>query len=148
MAGRSHGWGDGFEGLSCTYGDFSVLDYSISKNDFKIINDIIKKSKTDREAAIFPVYEEKGENNELNQVVDILNPAIEKMGEIFKEAEKESVKIMNAHAPKSAMDNVKPAIYNTLLFKLLGWFGGAAVNTGALKKPGEDDIVQVCGYIG
>jgi len=143
MAGRS----SSEKGIAFTYGDFSVLDYSVSKNDSKIINDIIKKSKTDREAAIFPVYEESGKNSELNQVVDILQPAIEKMGEIFKESEKESVKIMNSHAPKSAMDNVKPAIYNTLLFKLLGWFGGAAINSGALKKPGKDEIVQVYGYI-
>ena len=144
MAGRAGGWGDG---VAFTYGDFSVLDYSISHNDSEVIHQIIKKSITDRDAAIFPVFEETGEPSEYDKAYNILKHAIDKMGELFTEAANESVKIMTAHAPKSAADNIKPAIYNTLLFKLLGWFGATAINLNALQKPGSDEIVQVYGYI-
>ena len=140
MAGRSSPG----NGISFTFGDFNVLDYIISDDNYEIISKIIENSKTDREAAIFPVYEE---SSEFNKVVEILKPAIDKMSELFVEIGNESVKIMTAHAPKSATENIKPAVYNTLLFKLLGWFGAAALNLGTLQKPKSDEIVQVYGYI-
>jgi hypothetical protein len=70
------------------------------------------------------------------------------MAEIFKEIADASCKIMTAHAPKFIAGNIQPIVYNVLPFNVMGWYGAAAVNSGALAKPGDDDIVAVCGYIG
>jgi len=70
------------------------------------------------------------------------------MGEIFIAIAEASCKIMNNHAPKFLTENLKSIVYNTLPFTLMGWYGAAALNSGALEKPGGDDIVSICGYIG
>jgi hypothetical protein len=70
------------------------------------------------------------------------------MAEIFEEIADASCKIMGNHAPKFLINNIKPIVYNVMPFSTMGWYGAAALNSGALEKPGSEDIVSICGYTG
>ena len=151
----SSGW-ENFN-MHCSFINFDVLDYDNSnfgKNNVKIKN-IISESVNNRETAEFPIFNCKGirdkeprPDNDYAKTMELLQPAINKMGEMFGEIADESCKIMSSHAPKFMAENIKPIVYNVLPFSIMGWYGAAAVNSGALEKPGSDDIVSVCGYIG
>jgi len=140
---------------ACTYANFNILSYDISKNHDEITN-IISESKTKREAARFPVFESSAfrsditspPDDEYGKTLNLLKPAINKMAELFDETSEDSIKIMKSHAPKFVTENIESVIANTSLFEIMGWFGGAALNSGALQKPGSEDIVSICGYIG
>ena len=143
--------------MHCSFINFDVLGYDNSnfgKNNDEIKN-IILESVNNREAAKFPIFncggindKESRPDNDFAKTIDLLKPAIDKMAEVFEEIADASCKIMSGHAPKFLAENLKSIIYNTLPFNIMGWYGAAAINSGALEKPGSDDIVSVCGYIG
>ena len=70
------------------------------------------------------------------------------MGGVFEEIAAASCEIIRGHAPKFIEENIKHIVYNVLPFVIMGWYGAAAINSGVLEKPGNDEIVSVCGYIG
>jgi len=138
-----------------TYANFDVLGYDLKKN-YRDTHQTLKASRTDRAAARFPVFEHKGgvsdianlPDDEYGRTVSLLRPAIERMERLFDAICEDSAAIMLAHAPKHVAGSVRPVINNTLIFELMGWFGAAAINSGALEKPEADDVVSMCGYIG
>ena len=151
----SSGW-DNFK-MHCSFINFDVLDYDNSNfgKNSEIIKNILSESINNREAAKFPVFNSTGirdteprQDNDYAQAIALLKPAINKMAVIFEEIAEASVKIMSAHAPKFIAENIKPIVYNVLPFSIMGWYGAAAINSGALEKTGSDEIVSVCGYIG
>jgi hypothetical protein len=151
FAGRS-GWNE--TTINCSFISFDVLDYNVNNNNDEIKN-IISESVNNRETAKFPIFNCGGINdkdsrpdNDYAKTIDLLKQAIDKMAEVFEEIADASCKIMSGHAPKFLAENLKSIIYNTLPFNIMGWYGAAAINSGALEKPGSDDIVSVCGYIG
>ncbi|MCL2774894.1 MAG: RNA polymerase sigma factor [Oscillospiraceae bacterium] len=150
--GGTCGWEDIC--YNCSFADFDVLSYHILENYGEIKN-IMLESVNNRDAAKFPVFNGKDvldtdsrPDNDYAKTIELLQPAINKMGDIFKEIADATCKIMSGHAPKFLAENIKPIVYNVLPFSMIGWYGAAAVNSGALKKPESNDIVSICGYIG
>jgi len=146
----------GWDGVcyNCSNIDFDVLSYNIHKN-FDEIKDILLDSINNRNAVKFPIFNSKNvldikspPDNNYGEVIELLNPAINKIGDIFGEIADATCKIMSVHAPKFLIDNIKPIVYNVVPFSTIGWYGAAAINSGALQKPDSDDIVSVCGHIG
>jgi len=132
------------------------LGYNIhnSHTNDKIKN-IISESINNREAAEFPIFncgnikdKEARPGNDYAKTIELLQPAINKIAKLFEEIAESGCTILSAHAPAFITANIKPIVYNVLPFSTMGWYGGAAVKNGALVKPGSDDIVSVCGYIG
>ena len=150
--GGTCGWKNVHYNCSCI--DFDVLSYGLFKN-WDELKDILLESVNNREAAKFPIFNSKGildtdsrPDNEYAKTIDLRQNAINKIGEVFYEIADASCKIMSGHAPKFLAENIKPIVYNTMPFSIIGWYGAAALNSGALTKPGKDDIVSICGYIG
>ena len=151
----SSGW-ENFK-MHCSFINFDVLGYdngNFGKNNAEIKN-IMSESVNDRAAAKFPIFNSTGigdkdsrPDNDYEKTIVLLNSAINKMAELFEEIADASCKIMSGHAPKFLAENIKQIVYNILPFCIMGWYGAAAVSSGALAKPGSDDIVSVCGYIG
>jgi len=144
-------YSSGFAGTSadgsnaCTFANFNVLDKHIYG-----IEDI----KDDLSGAKFPVFKHKWSmdrynipDDEYGKTIKLLMPASDKLIELFDDVCENSVEIFTSHAPKAIAEDVEMIIHNTLFFKIIGWLGAAAINSGALTKPASDDIVCVCAYI-
>jgi RNA polymerase sigma factor, sigma-70 family len=142
----------GFAGISsmdnyaCTFANFNVIDKRIYG-----IDDI----KNDLTGAKFPVFKHDWNKRDLNALPDddygktitLLMPAIDKLIELFEEICENGVEIFKSHVPKSIANDAEAILHNVLFFKVIGWLGAAAINSGALEKPNSDDIVSVCAYI-
>ena len=116
----------GWEGVdfNCTIADFDVLGYTLYKNSDEIRN-IIADSINNREAARFPIFNNNSivdVSNEFAEVIELLQSAINKMGEVFAEIAGATCKIMSDHAPKFLAENIKSIVYNVLPFCIMGWY--------------------------
>ena len=144
-------YSDAFAGISangsnaCAFANFNVLDKHIYG-----IEDI----KDDLSGAKFPVFKHQWSmdrsiipDDEYGKTIKLLMPAIDKLVELFDDVFEDSVEIFKSHTPKAIAENAEGMIHNTLFFKIIGWLGAAAMNSGALIKPAADDIVSVCAYI-
>lgn len=90
----------------------------------------------------FPVF--SGEDEE--KVCSVLSDELEGMKKLMADVAELSVYTIKEHSPETAYELIDDCCPHIAIWDLVGWFGAAAENTGALERPAEDELAGIVGY--
>ena len=83
---------------------------------------------------------------ESDKVVEILAKESEDFNEMTKGIASDQIAVLKDHTPEALLDLVDAYCPHITLWDSIGWFGAAAVNTGALEMPSKDDFTGIIAY--
>ena len=89
-----------------------------------------------------PVFEKE----ELDKVQEILGSEFESMRLLMSDIAQLTIDTLKEHSPECAYELIDAYCPHITIWNLCGWFGAAAENTGALERPGEDELAGIVGY--
>ena len=93
--------------------------------------------------AKFPIFTEEQRNHLL---YGILGEEFNALKEMMTEIGKLATETLKEHSPDCAAEVIDYHCPHIVMWNLMGWYGGAAVKTGALEPAGEDEYPGVFGF--
>ncbi len=112
--------------------------YSVSyANGFSAIREVRLENAT------FPIFTEEQRNHLL---YGILGEEFKSLKEMMTEIGKLATEILKDHSPDCAAEVIDYHCPHIVMWNLMGWYGGAAVKTGALEPAAEGEYPGVFGF--
>lgn len=90
----------------------------------------------------FPILSKEDEE----KVCSVLKDELEGVIKLMDDVAKLSVATIKEHSPEAAYELIDDCCPHIAIWDLVGWFGAAAENTGALERPAEDEYAGIVGY--
>lgn len=84
--------------------------------------------------------------DESDRVIDIIVKEAEDFKEMIQGIAADQTAILKKHTPEALQELVDAYCPHITLWDSIGWFGAAAVNSGALKMPAKDEFTGIIGY--
>lgn len=118
-------------GIKNTHIDFSC-NYPKTNVDISVIS-----------VADYPRFK----NDELDRFMEIVSPEFEELQQIFRDVAKVQVETLYDFTPDCAKELIEYYCPHLTLWNMVGWFGWAALESGALESPADGERVGIVGYI-
>lgn len=86
-------------------------------------------------------------NAALERLMSIVSPEFEDLKQIFREVGALQVETLYDFTPDCSKELIEYYCPHITLWNMVGWFGWAALESGALEKPANDENVGIIGYL-
>ena len=103
--------------------------------------DVFEKMAKDN--SIYPRFKE----DELARLIELLADEFNALRQLMLDVGKLTTETLKEHSPDIAEELIDYHCPHITLWNIVGWFGAAAVDTGALEVPNEGEYAGILGYI-